>query len=156
MDYKVINSLRDDSRKAIADIANELGVSAKTVRRRLNRMIEHNLIELTVEWYPDKSNDITTLMDIRLKPDSNLPTTGFHILKEYNPNALFFWSFANIPNALTFVIWTNSMGELHNLRERIEKEPDVTSTVPYILCTGYIFETWRDRLAKRMSNSSTD
>jgi Lrp/AsnC family leucine-responsive transcriptional regulator len=156
LDYKIINSLRDDSRKAIADIANELGISAKTVRRRLNRMIENNLIELALEWYPDKSNDITTLIDIRLKPDSNLTTTGFHIIKEYNPNALFFWSFANIPNALTFVIWTNSMGELHNLRERIEKEPDVTSAVPYILCTGYIFETWRDRLAQRMSNSSTD
>jgi DNA-binding Lrp family transcriptional regulator len=156
LDYQIINSLKDNARKAIADIANELGVSSKTVRRRLNRMIKNYLIELTVEWYPDKSDDITTLMDLRLKPESNLAVVAHHFLKNYSTNALFYWSFANIPNALTLVIWTNSMGELYKLRERIEKEPDVISAVPYILCTGYILKTWRDNLAQTMmSNSST-
>ena len=155
LDYQIIDSLKDDARKAIADIANELGISSKTVRRRLNRMIKNNLIELTLEWYPDKSDDITTLMDIRLKPDCNLASVAYQILKKYSTNALFYWSFANIPNALTFVIWTNSMAELDKLRERIEKEPDVISAVPYILCTGYIFETWRDNLAQTMLSSSS-
>lgn len=156
LDYKIINSLRDNSRKAIADIATELGVSAKTVRRRLNRMVKNYLIELTIEWYPDKSDDITTLLDLRLKPESNLSTVGFQIQKNYGTNALFFWCYANIPDALTFVIWTNSMGELHKLREKIENEPQVVSAVPYILTIGYMFETWRDRLAQTMlSNSST-
>jgi hypothetical protein len=97
LDYQIINSLKDDARKAIADIANELGISSKTVRRRLNRMIKNNLIELTLEWYPDKSDDITTLMDIRLKPDSNLAMVAYQILKEYVKNALFYWSFATYP-----------------------------------------------------------
>jgi DNA-binding Lrp family transcriptional regulator len=156
LDYRVISSLKDNSRKAIADVATELGVSAKTVRRRLNRMIKNNLIELTMEWYPDKSDDITTLMDLKLKPGSNLAAVGFQIQKNYGSNALFFWCYANIPDALTFVIWTNNMGELHRLREKIEREPDVISAVPYVLTTGYIFETWRDKLAQIMlSNSST-
>jgi DNA-binding Lrp family transcriptional regulator len=156
LDYQIINSLRVDARKAIAELANELGISSKTVRRRLNRMIKNNLIELTLEWYPDKSDDITTLMDLRLKPDSNLATVAYQILKRYSTNALFYWSFANIPNAITFVIWTNSMAELDKLHEKIEKEPDVNSAVLYILCTGYIFETWRDNLAQTiLSNSST-
>jgi DNA-binding Lrp family transcriptional regulator len=156
LDYQIISSLKDDSRKAIADVANELGISPKTVRRRLNRMINNNLVELTLEWYPDKSDDITTLLDLRLKPDSNQAMIAYQIIKKYSTNALFYWSFANIPNAITLVIWTNSMGELDKLRERIEKEPDVISAVPYILCIGYIFETWRDNLAQTMrSNSST-
>jgi DNA-binding Lrp family transcriptional regulator len=156
LDYQIIRSLKDDSRKAIADVANELGISSKTVRRRLNRMIKNNLIELTLEWYPDKSNDITTLMDLRLKPDSNQAMIAYQILKKYPTNALFYWSFANIPNAITLVVWTNSMGQLDNLREKIEKETGIISAVPYILCTGYIFETWRDNLAQMIqSNSST-
>lgn len=156
LDYKIISSLKDDARKALADVANELGVSAKTVRRRLDRMIKNNLIELTLEWYPDKSDDITTLMDVRLKPKSNLATAAYQMLKSYDPNALFFWCYANIPNALTMVIWTNSMGELNKLREKIEREPDVTSAVPYILTIGYIFENWRDQLAQsKLSKSST-
>ena len=156
LDYQIISSLKDDARKAIADVANELGISSKTVRRRLNRMIKNYLIDLTLEWYPDKSDDITTLMDLRLKPDSNLATVAYQILKKYATNALFYWSFANIPNAITLVVWTNSMGELDKLREKIEKETDVISAVPYILCTGHIFETWRDNLVQMMqSNSST-
>lgn len=155
LDYQIIASLKDDARKAISTIANELGISSKTVRRRLNRMIKNNLIELTLEWYPDKSNDITTLMDLRLKPDSNISTVAYQILTKYSTNALFYWSFANIPNALTFVIWTNSMGELEKLHKRIEKEPEVISAVPYVLCTGYIFETWRDNLAHPMLSTSS-
>lgn len=36
LDHQIIGALKNDSRKATADIAEELGVSAKTVRRRLH------------------------------------------------------------------------------------------------------------------------
>jgi DNA-binding Lrp family transcriptional regulator len=51
LDYRIIHSLRDNARKAISEVAEETGVSAKTVRRRLNRMIKNWLIELSLEWY---------------------------------------------------------------------------------------------------------
>jgi DNA-binding Lrp family transcriptional regulator len=38
LDYRIIRSMKDNSRKPIADISAELGVAAKTVRRRLNYM----------------------------------------------------------------------------------------------------------------------
>lgn len=156
LDYRIIHALKDDARKAIADVAEELGISAKTVRRRLQRMTEKHLVEFTIEWYPDKSDDITTLMDLHLKTDADLGVVSYQILRKYRPNALYYWCFANIPNTLTFVIWTNSMGELMNLREKLEKEPEIASAVPNILYTGYVFETWRDRLAEeKQSNSST-
>jgi DNA-binding Lrp family transcriptional regulator len=155
LDYRIIWSLKDDSRKAVADVAAELGVSAKTVRRRLERMVKNSLVEFSLEWYPDKSNDITTLMDLHLKPDADMHVVPYQILRKYSPNALYYWSYANIPSTLTFVIWTNSMGELQSLRENLEKEPAVASVVPNILYIGYIFETWRDRLAQDMRSSSS-
>jgi Lrp/AsnC family leucine-responsive transcriptional regulator len=156
LDYRIINALKDDSRRSIADVANELGISSKTVRRRLDRMIKNSLIELSLEWYPDKSDDITTLMDVKLKPNFNAVTTAYQIQKKYAEHILFYWNFANLSNSITFVVWTNSMGELHKIREKLEKEPEVLSAVPYVLCTGYIFENWRDRLAQTiLSTSST-
>jgi Lrp/AsnC family transcriptional regulator for asnA, asnC and gidA len=149
IDYKIIGSLKDDSRKAISDVANEVGVSAKTVRRRLTRMTRNNLIELGLEWYPDKSNDIITLLDLHLKPDADLGTVAYQILRRYAPNMLFYWAFVNIPNVVTCVIWTNSMNELRSLRQNLEKEPAVVSVVPNILYTGYIFNTWRDKLVEK-------
>jgi len=45
LDYKIIRSLKDDSRKPISVVAEELGVSTKTARRRLTSMIKNFLIQ---------------------------------------------------------------------------------------------------------------
>jgi Lrp/AsnC family leucine-responsive transcriptional regulator len=149
LDYKIIRSLKDDSRKAISDVATEVGVSTKTVHRRLTRMINNNLIELGLEWYPDKSNDIITLVDLHLKPDADISTVPYQILRKYAPNTLFYWCFVNIPNLATFTVWTNSMTELANLRENLEKEPALASVECNILYKGYIFNTWRDKVVEK-------
>ena len=67
LDYKIVRSMKDDSRKAISVVAEELGVSAKTVRRRLIRMIKNYLIEFSIDWYPDASNDIISIFHVQLK-----------------------------------------------------------------------------------------
>jgi DNA-binding Lrp family transcriptional regulator len=149
LDYKIISSFKDDSRKAISDVATEVGVSAKTVRRRLMRMTKNNLIEFGLEWYPDKSNDIITLIDLQLKPEADMGKVAYDILRKYAPNTLFYWYFVNVPNFLNYMVWTNSMNELESLRENLEKEPGVASVVPNILYTGYIFNTWRDQLVEK-------
>ena len=148
LDYKIIASLKDNSRKAVSDIADELSVSAKTVRRRLSRMIKNGLIELSLEWYPDASNDIITLFDIHLKPDADMGK--IHSLpRKYSPNMLFSWSFMNIPNVVTCAVWTNTMKKLQEIREKLEKEEGVLSIVPNILYVGYIFSTWRDQMVEK-------
>ncbi len=119
LDLRIIRSLKDNSRKTIADVSDELGVSAKTVRRRLQRMIKNYLIDLGLEWYPDKSNDIMTLVEVRVKPDADMNVIPFRLSKKYTPNTLFSWHYANIPNVITIAVWTNSMKELESLREKL-------------------------------------
>ena len=48
IDYKIIKSLNKDARKPITDIADDVGLSANTVRKRLNRMIKNNLVTLKI------------------------------------------------------------------------------------------------------------
>jgi DNA-binding Lrp family transcriptional regulator len=148
LDYRIIHSLRDNARKAISEVAEETGVSAKTVRRRLNRMIKNWLIELSLEWYPDHSNDIITLVDVHFKPDTDM-SLAYQILKKYAPNMLFYWSFANLPGTATYTIWTTTMKELQILRENLENETNVITVVPNILYVGYVFSTWRDKLTEK-------
>jgi len=149
LDYKIVWSLKGDSRKAVSEVATEVGVSAKTVHHRLMRMMKNNLIELGLEWYPDKSNDIITLIDLHLKPDADMAIVPYQILRKYSPNTLFYWCFVNLPNVVTYTVWTNNMNELQSLRENLEKEPGVSSVVPNILYTGHMFKTWRDQLVER-------
>ena len=153
LDYRIIYALQKDSRKAIPEIAEEISVSAKTIRRRLARMISENLIELSLEWFPDKSNDIMTLFDIDLKAQADKGKAVSLFNKEYSPNALFCWTFSNLPDSILFFVWTNSMKELQDITKRIQGEPTIERVMPRILYTGYIFETWRDKLVQEKSTS---
>ncbi len=145
LDHKIIRSLQGDSRKATSVVAEEIGVSTKTVRRRLVRMINNYLIQFSIEWYPDASNDIMSIFHVNLKPDAN-PNTPNLILQKHYPNTIFYWSFSNIPGSYVFMVWTPTTKELKDIRENIESEPAIQSVAPNIIYTGYIFKTWRDQI----------
>jgi len=147
LDRQIIYALSNDSRKPIADIAEEVEVTAKTVRRRLNTMISKGLIEFSMHWYPDTSNDIFSTMHLRLKPDANRDAVA-RVLKSYYPNLLFYYQFINIPNELLCFLWTNTMKELKEIQQHLVSEEIVASIVPNILYTGYIFDTWRNELVR--------
>ncbi len=145
LDYKIIRSMKDNSRKAIADIAEETGVSAKTVRRRLSYMRKNFLIQYSIEWYPDEANDIVSIFHVRFK-DTAHPNAANLILQKYYPNALFFWSFTNISNSYIFMVWTPTSKNLREIREAFEAESSIQSVAPNVIYTGYIYPTWRDEL----------
>ncbi len=146
LDYQIIYALHKDSRRPISEVSEELGISAKTARRRLSRMIRDGLIELSMEWYPDASNDISALFHLRVRSSADRSKVGSMLVKKYAPNALFFWLFSNLPNQMVCVVWTRTMKELNDIRESFESEEFLESIVPNVLYTGYIFDTWRDKL----------
>ena len=143
LDYKIIRSLKDDSRKATSVIAEELGISAKTVSRRLTRMINNYLVELSIDWYPDASNDIISAFHVHLKPDAT-PNAPNAIIQKYYPNTLFYWGFSNIPDVYIFFVWTPTSKELRETRNKIEQEPEIQSVAPNIIYAGYVIASWRD------------
>lgn len=145
LDRQIIHSLSNDSRKTVADVADEVGVAAKTVRRRLSAMIRKGLLEFSIQWYPDASDDIITIMHIRLRPEADKNNVA-KIMKSYFPRLLFCYQFINVPNELFGIAWTNNMKELKETQQRLANENGVASIVSNILYTGYILETWRDRL----------
>jgi DNA-binding Lrp family transcriptional regulator len=145
LDYKIIRTLKDNSRKPITDIARETGVSVKTVRRRLSYMQKNFLIQFSIEWYPDESNDVASILHITLKNDSPINTPDL-ILQKYYPNTLFYWSFSNMPGNYVFLMWTPTSKELREIREALEQENTIQSVTPNVIYTGYILTNWRDEV----------
>ncbi len=157
LDYQIIYSLTNNSRKPYSDIAEELGVSAKTIRRRLSRLVDENLIELSLEWYPDKSNDIMTIFHLNRTTSIDKITID-HIIQKYAPNVIYPIYFSNLPNLILCVVWTNNIKDLRAFQERFEAEQQFDSIVTNILYSGNIYKTWRDDLleekGKPTQNSS--
>jgi DNA-binding Lrp family transcriptional regulator len=146
LDYQIINALHKDSRKPLSEVAEELHVSAKTVRRRLEAMLVEGLAELSMEWYPDASDDIITMFHLRLGPSTETNKAVNSLLATYAPHILFPVNFSNLPNLLLCFAWTNTMKELKGLKDRLQAESMFESVMPNVLYTGFIFDTWRDDL----------
>ena len=145
LDYLIIDSLKNNSRKTIIDVANEVEVSTKTVRRRLDRLIEKNLIHFTIDWYPDKTGEFLSIIIIKLNPDTNIDDKEFinKLRERYGSKVLFSWAFSNLPNLKLLCVWTHSMKELQNLESSFLSD-NYDSIDVTVLLEGKMFPTWLD------------
>ena len=66
----------------------------------------------------------------------------------YSPNILFTMNFSNLPNLMLCTAWANTMKELKDIHNRIQEEDAFDSVMSNVLYTGFIFDTWRDRLVE--------
>lgn len=145
IDWEIIRSLSHDSRKPISSIAEEVGASSRTVSRRLKHLIDENLVELSIEWYPSATNDINTAVHLEPGSASAEEVIG-RFMTGYQPNALFAWRFSNLPDQVVAFLWAPSMNRLREFTERMGRDEAFSSTTPIILYAGNLYETWRDRL----------
>lgn len=146
LDYQILASLRKDSRKSVTEVASEVRASAKTVHHRLERMVENGLVDFSLDWYPDASNDIVSVCHVDIEGSATRAAVLSSLRDSISKNVLVEMMFANLPNELTFFLWTNSMRQMDELRERIGAESGVASVTMNVLQIGYMFDTWRDKL----------
>lgn len=145
LDIEIIRSLKNDSRKPISEVADDISSTSNTVRRRLNRMIKEGLIELSIQFNPVSSNDIFALLQISLSHSSNKEEMAQYIVDNYQPNLFFCWSFSNLPNFLLCYTWCNTMNELNEIIQKLKKEK-VESVIPDVLFKGLFYDTWKEKM----------
>jgi len=153
-DCRILQALHRDARKSVADVAEEIGLSAKTVGRRLGRMVEEGSAELSMEWYPDAANDIICLWHLDLRPSADRNKASALLANKYGGNLLFAMPLSNLPRFLLAATWTGSMKDLKELQTRIREEEPFARAVPNVLYTGHMFDTWRDSLLRKWAGSS--
>jgi len=146
LDYQILASLHHDSRKPVTDVASDVRASAKTVHRRLERMVEKGLVDFAIDWYPDASNDILALCHVNVEEKADRAEVRSSLKQSFSQNVLIDIVFSNLPNQLTLFLWTNSMRQMDDLREGVGRTKGVGSVMMNVLQIGYMFDTWRDEL----------
>ncbi len=152
LDYLIVYSLKDNSRKTVTGISDEIGVSSKTVRRRLNRLIEKNLIYFTLEIYPDRSGDLTSNLILKMRPEAGDDKEKIieKLKEEFGIKILFHWSFSNLPNEMLVLIYTHSMRELQEIEKFVSKLTDTVESYRFIIgYKGEMFESLRERYLEK-------
>jgi len=155
LDFQILSSLMKDSRKPVTDVAADVNASAKTIHRRLEWMMEKQLADFTIEWYPDASNDIISLCHVQATHHFDRQKVLESLREKFSQNILVEILFSNIPNAAAIFMWTNSMKQMEDLRERIGEAEEVKSVMLNVLQIGYIFDTWRDKLVQENALAAT-
>ena len=155
LDYQIIASLRRDSRKPATDVASEVNASAKTVHRRLEWMTEKGLVEFSLDWYPDASNDIVALCHVDVGHGFGRQQVSDALRKRFSDSILVEVVFSNLPNTLVLFMWTNSMRQMEDLRKGVEAAEGVGSVMLNVLQIGYLFDTWRDGLVLKNVGPTT-
>lgn len=145
LDFLIINALKDNSRKPVSDIADEIGTSTKTVRRHLNRLREKKLIDFSIEWYPDKSAVIISIIILKINHSVEVDKSKLmeQLRKTYGQTLLFSWNLSNLPNLMLVCVWTHTMKELQELEASLMPN-NFDSVNVTILIKGKMFPTWRD------------
>ena len=145
-DFLIINALKNNSRKPVVEIADEIGISTKTVRRRLDRLIENHLIDFSVHWYPDKCSEVTAMIILTLKPtiDADKSEIIKTLRNRHGQTILFTWVFSTLPNTIVVCVWVSSMKELQDIQTSLNSD-DFESVSINIGIGGKIFPSWRDK-----------
>ncbi len=147
IDYKILKYLNRDARKPITDIADDVGLSAKTVRKRLDRMIENNLAWFSIEWKPLYKDSFITVFHIDLTDGTNMNSTIKHFYDKYSQNIAVCASFSNIPNLILLEIWTKTARDSQLILEELQTE-GFKDIIPHIFLSIEWYECWIDQLLR--------
>jgi DNA-binding Lrp family transcriptional regulator len=145
IDYLIINALKDNSRKTVIDIAEEIGSSSKTVKRHLDLLVEKNLIYFTINWYPDKTSEFISYITLKVNPENRLDVQKImeELRSKYAQKVLFSWTFINLPDVLFLCIWITTMKELQNIESYLRTK-EFKSVNVSVLIEGRNYPTWCD------------
>ncbi|MFX1572257.1 MAG: winged helix-turn-helix transcriptional regulator [Promethearchaeota archaeon] len=145
LDLDIIRALHNDSRKPISEVADEVKSTSNTIRRRLTRMIEEGIIELSIDFNPEASNDIFATFQINVNPSVDKNKIAQFLNEKYHPNLFFCWTFSNLPNIILCWVWANTLKELTELVENVKLE-NIDSIIFDIMYKVYYFETWKEKI----------
>ena len=146
LDMRILRSLHRDSRKAVEDVAGELGVSAKTVKRHLDRMVADGVVEFGIDFEPAASTGLVSFIAVVLKPGADRATVRREMAAEHGPAIITLTTPSNLPEALMIMAWSPTTLKQRELADRIGAHPQVAAVISHIPQEARRFETWRDRM----------
>jgi DNA-binding Lrp family transcriptional regulator len=144
IDYSVLKSLNRDARKPIIEIAEEVGLSAKTVRKSLDQMLENNLATFSIEWAPLYKDSFISVFHLKLKAGTDINSMIKHLTEKYAQNIVVIGSFSNLPNFILLEIWTNTPRDSQQLQEELQSE-GFKDVVPHIFMSISWYTCWVDQ-----------
>lgn len=150
MDLRIIKALANDTRRPVSEVAEELGTTAKTVRRRLDRLMKEDLVQLSINWQPDTMGDMVSQIHLVLKDGVPNERAAFLMIKKYAPGIIRSYTFSNVPGFVLLTYCNRNAREMQDTCRELEGEGIFTSVVPNVIRSIYHFPEHREAVLQDM------
>lgn len=148
LDWKIIHSLNHDVRKKNHEIAKELEVSPKTIKRRLDRLIKNRIIYFTIDVDLSKAkNYINYILIVELE-------TGVkkkRIYKEIKNKFSDIWvTVGPVQPAIAFFMYAKQLSGIESVVEEVKIIPGVKKANVSLYTSYHKFTGWYDKKIEKM------
>jgi DNA-binding Lrp family transcriptional regulator len=147
LDHRIIRALHENARRPLAEVAADVGVSAKTASIRLDRMMAKGLIEYHVAALPHLHAS-EVLLTVRIRPDADRRKIVGMMRDDPDCFVDEDVTFSNAPNMVLFTLEVENMDQLYRLLNRVIRFDGVEGIYHDVLLHQKYYSTWRDRLLK--------
>jgi len=148
LDWKIIKSIRFNSRKSPSEIARECGISTRTVNRRLRRLYNGGVIHHIIAFDPMASKG-TIVYGIFAEYDARFPRD--RIVKSVTGNVKNLFNHFVMVNSPTIlmIFFGKRFSDIHDSENAIKAVEGVRSIKTYFCTKVYHFKDWRDKLIEK-------
>ncbi len=146
LDLRIINVLKFDARQPISSIAKKVGVTPKTARGHLERMISEGSLDMTNPQDLASGGDIFALVHVGLREDADKEKAAKRLLAKFHFSDQYIRTFSNIPAFLIWVLWAGGIADIRLMLAEVAEDEDVVSVMPNFAYLERMYPNWRDRL----------
>lgn len=139
LDWRILKALRYKGRRPLAEVANEVGVSQRTIRRRFDRMATEGSFFVVPAIDPGKAPGILLYeLLFHLNPDAAESVPG-QVLQMLDERYLYHY----VPSSKALgnfdvLLYAESSGETEEVRQKVRSLPGVAKV------TALVFRAWRE------------
>ncbi|HEY3420806.1 MAG TPA: winged helix-turn-helix transcriptional regulator [Methanomassiliicoccales archaeon] len=148
IDYRIINALHHNSRKLVVDIAEETGITPKTIRNHIEQMEKESAIEYTLVWNPAYSGGADFVLRIDLKPGVDKAQYISTLNQRFGSRVILTLIHSNMLDYVCGYCWAPTIAKQQEFIEAVRGDQRVVDVRTSMVHKEWQFETWRDRLLK--------
>ncbi len=155
LDWRILHALRKDARRGPNEIGEEVGVSGKTVHRRIERMVAQNAFDVVPRLDPGEFPDLIPLNLACYFDPAAAAKTVASITKELGEQVFYAWvpPSAQVGNFDIFA-WVRKPREIEALRRRVGAVSGVERVEAMLPCNAVFTSDWLTQAIRaRMSLS---
>jgi len=152
IDYRIMNSLHHNSRKPIIDMADEVGITPKTARNRLELMEKEGSIEYGFDWDPARTAGASFILRIDLRPGVDRSEFINLVNKRFGARFILTFVHSNEPDYFCGYCWAPTVAQHNELIGALKADDRVRDVRSGIVQEEWSLETWRDRLLKERAS----